>query len=135
MLTERDIDMMQEWRDELTANRVVEVTLATISTEEDFLTGELIETESEKTVDSVVTERASRTAAEIFFSDGAEVREGDLWFSVSIKELTRIGIVDKDGYDSLKYAYHGDEKYRIVSWDRKGIGRINRLEFLGKAVV
>lgn len=134
MLTEKDIELMQEWRDEIVSNRMREVVLTTVSVTEHPLTGEEVDEESAHTVMSVVTERSSRTAPEVVHRDGAEVTEGDLWFSVSMDELVRINLTGSDGYDSVKYADHGGRHYRVVSWDRKGIGRRNRLEFLGKVV-
>lgn len=134
MLTQKDIEMMKEWRKELVHNRQETVTIIVQTFEEDWLTGEETSTETPLEVQSVVTERTSRTASELVLGDGAELREGDLWFSVSMDELTRVGLSSTEDFDSIGYVLHRDRRYRVTAWDRKGIGEPNRLEFLGKVV-
>lgn len=134
MLSQKDIEMMKEWRKELVHNRLEPITMITQTFEEDWLTGEEISTETLLEVQSVVTERTSRTASELVLMDGGEFREGDLWFSVSIDELTRVGLSSTEDFDGIGYVLHKDRRYRVTAWDRKGIGEPNRLEFLGKVV-
>lgn len=134
MLTQDDIKMMKEWRSELVENRQVKIDLITQTFTEDWMTGEQVATEVTHIVDSVVTERTSRTASELVLGDGAELREGDIWFSVSIGELERIELFTTEDYDTIGYVLHEDRRYRVTAWDRKGIGEPNRLEFLGKVV-
>lgn len=134
MLTNEDIENIKQWRKEVTHNRTQPITLKTVSVTEHPLTGELIETEAPHEVDSVVTERSSRTASELDFQDGALIREGDLWFSVDIDELAEIPLTTTDDFDSVKHVIDDDREYRITAWDRKGIGETNRIEFVGKVV-
>lgn len=134
MLTQKDIEMMKEWRKELVQNRLEPITLIVQTFEEDWLTGEETSTEALLEVQSIVTERTSRTASELVLMDGGEFREGDLWFSVSMDELTRVELSSTEDFDSIGYVLHRDRRYRVTAWDRKGIGEPNRLEFLGKVV-
>lgn len=130
MLNKRDIAFMKRTRDEVTANRKRPLLLEIVGepkrnpitgVEED---GETVEI----TVQSVVTDRTSRVAAERRIQDQAEVVEGDIWFSISIDQL--------DGIDteSIRYATHNNVKYAVVAQDPKGIGEYNRYEFVGKRV-
>lgn len=134
MLTQDDIKVIRSWRKELEANRLQDIILTVQTFTEDWLTGEQVSTEIPFEVKSVVTERSSRTASELVLGDGAELREGDLWFSVSREELDRVGLKTTADFDGVGYVEHEDRRYRITSWDRKGIGEFNRLEMLGKVV-
>lgn len=134
MLTQDDIKVIRSWRKELEENRLQDIILTVQTFTEDWLTGEQVSTEIPFEVKSVVTERSSRTASELVLGDGAELREGDLWFSVSREELDRIGLKTTADFDGVGYVEHEDRRYRITSWDRKGIGEFNRLEMLGKVV-
>lgn len=134
MLTDKDIAMIREWRKEVTANRTKPVTLLAVSITKHPLSGEEIEDEAPYAVDSVVTERSSRTAPEVVYQDGAIVRQGDLWFSVDIDVLATEGLVATPDFDSIRYVEDDGRRYRVVAWDRKGIGETNRIEFVGKAV-
>lgn len=134
MLTNEDIENMRQWRKEVTQNRTRLITLKTVTESEHPLSGELIETETPHEVDSVVTERSSRTASELDFQDGALIREGDLWFSVDIDELVEIPLTTTNDFDSVKHVVDDGREYRVTAWDRKGIGRTNRIEFVGKVV-
>lgn len=134
MLSDKDIEFMRESRKEVTKNRKRMIELHIKSVSKDALTGEEIVETSVEEVSSVVTERSSRTAAELVFQDGAEVREGDLWFSVDIDELESVHLTSTEDFDSIGYVIDLDRRYKVVSWDRKGIGEINRIEFVGKVV-
>lgn len=90
MLTDKDIDMIHSWRKELETKRLQEVIMQSITSTRDRLTGELVEERTDHLVQAILTERSSRTASELITFEGAEIREGDLWFSVSIEELNRI---------------------------------------------
>src|SRR5699024_5603130 len=134
MLTPIDIEVMKACRKELVHNRQETVTIIVQTFEDDWLSGVGTSTETLLGVKSGVTERTSRTASELVLGDGAELREGDLWFSVSIDELTLVGLSSTEDFDSIGYVLHRDRRYRVTAWDRKGIGEPNRLEFLGKVV-
>lgn len=134
MLTDKDIERMREWRKEVTEKRKRSIVLHVESVTKHPLTGEEIADTALHEVASVVTERSSRTASEVVFQGGAEVREGDIWFSVDIDELETIPLTSTDDFDSVAYVTDLDREYKVVAWDRKGIGETNRLEFVGKVV-
>lgn len=130
MLTNKDIEFMQKTRQEIVHNRQRKLILTVEGeVERDPITGVEKPTESyELTVDSVVTDRTSRVAAERRIQDQAEVVEGDIWFSISIDQLDGLNT------ESIKYALHNEVKYAVVAQDPKGIGEYNRYEFVGKRV-
>lgn len=133
MLSEKDIEFMQQTRKEVIHNRRRVITFVLESDpKRNPLTGAYEKTsQREVEVLSVVTDRTSRVAAERRIREQAEIEEGDIWFSVSISQLEKAGI--KDNKD-IKYVIHNGEKYRVVSDDPKGIGEYNRYEFVGKRV-
>lgn len=134
MLTDKDIENMKQWRKEVTHKRTRTITLMVVSKTEHPLTGEEIISEAPFEVESVVTERSSRTASELNFQDGALIREGDLWFSVDLDELATVPLTTTSDFDSIKHVLDEGRNYRVTAWDRKGIGQTNRIEFVGKVV-
>src|SRR5699024_7435126 len=134
MLSQKDIEMMKEWRKELVHNRQETATIIVQTFEEDWLTGEATSTETLLEVQSAATARTSSTASELVLGQGAEPRAGGLWSSVSIDELPLAELRSTEDFDSIGYVLHRDRRYRVTAWDRKGIGEPNRLEFLGKVV-
>ena len=133
MLSEKDIEFMQQTRKEVIHNRRRVITFVLESDpQRNPLTGAYEKTsQREVEILSVVTDRTSRVAAERRIREQAEIEEGDIWFSVSISQLEKADI--KDNKD-IKYVIHNGEKYRVVSDDPKGIGEYNRYEFVGKRV-
>lgn len=133
MLSEKDIEFMQQTRKEVIHNRRRVITFVLESDpQRNPLTGAYEKTsQREVEVLSVVTDRTSRVAAERRIREQAEIEEGDIWFSVSISQLEKADIKDNK---SIKYVIHNGEKYRVVSDDPKGIGEYNRYEFVGKRV-
>lgn len=133
MLSEKDIEFMQQTRQEVIHNRRRVITFVLESDpQRNPLTGAYEKTsQREVEVLSVVTDRTSRVAAERRIREQAEIEEGDIWFSVSISQLEKADIKDNK---SIKYVIHNGEKYRVVSDDPKGIGEYNRYEFVGKRV-
>lgn len=129
MLSQDDIQFMKDTRKEVTQNRRRAITI-TYRTEgaRNPITGVVESGEATKEVQAVVTDRTSRVAAERRLRDGAEIVEGDIWFSIDIDEL--------DGIDpeTIVYALHNDDNYSVVAEDPKGIGEYNRHEFVGKKV-
>lgn len=131
MLTDKDIQFMFDSRDEIIAKRRREIVIEyRTEGKRNKVTG-VVEPGKlvTKTVQSVISDRTSRVAAERRLHEQAEIVEGDIWFSISVKELE--GIKAKD----IVYATHNGDKYAILSEDPKGIGKYNRHEFVGKAVI
>ncbi|WP_422404495.1 hypothetical protein [Mammaliicoccus sp. JADD-157] len=131
MLTERDLLHIKETRAQLIKNRTQVITI-TITNEdgEDPFTGEPISTTVTKEVDSVVTDRTSRVAAERRISDAEEVIEGDIWFSIDVDEFDT-----EDNPRLITRTIHDGLEYAVVAADPKGIGEMTtRWEFVGKRV-
>lgn len=130
MLTKEDIAFIIATRDEVVANRERQVTITCRGAKKrNKITGVTEFSTDTHVVNAIVTDRTSRVAAERRLTDQAEIVEGDLWFSISAKELW--GIDPK----SIVYVLHDGDKYAVVSQDPKGIGEYNRSEFVGKKVV
>lgn len=130
MLTENDIDLMNEWRSEMVALRRRPIDLIYFVKEYDDFTKELIkQIEDSRTVLSVVTELSSSTGAgaERFMEGGIKYEQGDIWLSVEI------GLVE-DIADKIARIRHDGKDYKIIAMDKKGIGRRNRYEILGRLV-
>lgn len=134
MLTDKDIAFMKSSREQIQTKREQTISLEIEGGYYHELTGEFIEENVSKEVVAILTERSSRTAPELVRQDGSEVREGDLWLSISRTELERIDLYTTSDYDSIKYIIDKDRRYRVVAHDRKGIGDMNRLELLAKVV-
>lgn len=132
MLTKEDIQFMKETREEVVANRQMAITVE-YRTEgvRDPITGVVESGTASQIVQSVVSDRTSRVAAERRISEQAEIVEGDIWFSISVDELAEFGIDAED----IVYALHNGDNYSVVAEDPKGIGEYNRHEFVGKRVV
>ncbi|RPF54735.1 hypothetical protein [Abyssicoccus albus] len=131
MLTEEDLQFIKDTREEVIANRTVDiiVTFATEGKENPF-TGEVSSVEYDKTLRSVVTDRTSRVAAQDRIYQGEYIEQGDLWFSIDIDEFSA-----EDKPRDMKYVIHDGLKYSVSSHDPKGIGEmVTRWEFVGKRV-
>lgn len=130
MITNGDIELMHEWRDEIITNRRRPVTLQYFEKVFDDITGELIEEkEVSREVKSVVTELSSATGAgaDRYMENGIKYEKGDIWFSVKIELIDDIA-------DRLERVIHDGKEYEILAIDKKGIGIRNRFELLGRLV-
>lgn len=127
MLTNEDIRMMGEWRDEILKERRREITLIYFEEVKDEYTGEVIRTEKvEKDIMSVVTNIAGKTP-DYSLKDGIRYDDGDIWFSLKIKDVEDIA-------DKITQVQHDGKDYEILAMDKKGIGMRNRYEVLGRAI-
>src|SRR5690625_3391468 len=126
MLTEGDIDLIHDWQDELYANRERPVTFIYLDTERDPLTGAIIgETERTREVNAVVTELSSNS--ERYMMGGIEYEQGDIKVDVKIELIDDIS-------DKIKRIKYDDKSFEILGKDKKGIGRRNRFEMLGREI-
>lgn len=129
MLTPEDIEFMRNTRAEVVANRQSPITLKyTDGGEVDPITEEVIGGEDKpKLTTGVVTEISSQVKIDRYLENGIEVEKGDIWFSVSLEELADI-------YDSITEVEYDGHTYEVVSKDKKGIGKRNRAEFVGRLI-
>lgn len=129
MLTEADIEFMKQTRAEITANRTHDITVCYAGeVAYDPITNEPIgEVHGERIVASVVTEISSTASAnsERGLINGIIIETGDIWFSVNIDLIEDIvGKITSVKYDEVDY--------EVLAKDKKGIGKRNRIEFLGR---
>lgn len=126
MLTESDIDFMHASQDEILTHRERPVDVIYFEETRDPITGEIIgKQEQIREVSAVVTEISS--GDERTMVGGVIVEQGDIKVDIKIeliediaKKLTRIN-------------YDGND-YEILASDKKGIGRRNRYEIVGRLI-
>lgn len=129
MLTDADIEFMKRNREEITAKRTHDITVYYAGeVSYDPITNEPIGVvPGERVVPSVVTEISSTASAnsERSLIDGILIETGDIWFSVNIDLIEDIvGKITSVKYDEVDY--------EVLAKDKKGIGKRNRIEFLGR---
>lgn len=128
MLTDADIAYMYETSNEIKAKRMRDVTLIYDEGREDEFTGEIIDTVSvERNIRAVVTEMSSSTSAgaDRYMANGIKYESGDIWLSVAVDDVEDIA-------DKVTRMRYSEKEYTILAMDKKGIGRRNRYEVLGR---
>ncbi|GIN10216.1 hypothetical protein J26TS2_00830 [Shouchella clausii] len=126
MLNESDIDYMYETRrDVVQGRRRGIIVYYEVEGEKDPVTDEGGTETHERAVESVVTEVDSKFKMKRELFGGIELLKGDIWFSVEIDLIHDI----ETKIVRVKYE---DVDYEVLAQDRKGIGRRNRWEFLGR---
>src|SRR5690625_1114880 len=120
---------MAEWQDEIYAHRERPLSVTYIDKIYDDITDELIgEQEVSREVYAVVTELSIKSANGARYVDnGIEYEQGDI--KVDVKYALIEDIADK----ITRMDFDG-KKYEILGDDRKGIGRRNRYEILGRVI-
>lgn len=131
MLTDADIELMRNTREEVTKKRERLVTLTYAEGTVDEYTGEIIEGRPiERTVSAVVTElsaSASSRIADRYMENGIVYETGDILVSVDIVYIWDIA-------DKMSHVAHDGKDYMILAADKKGIGERNRYEVLGRLI-
>src|SRR5690625_3979048 len=130
VINESDIDFMHESLDETKAHRERPVTVIYLEVEVDPVSGvELGETEETREVSAVVTEISSASGAnpDRSYEGGIAYIEGDIKVDVKIERIEDIARKIE------RMAYDGDN-YEILAIDKKGIGRRNRYEIIGRVI-
>ena len=128
MLNRGDIELMHEWQSEAYEMRCRPITLFYVDKEYDPISGiEIGEKEFELPAEAVITEMSIKGEGSRYYEDGIEYEEGDIKIDVKLEYLTgnerKIIRVSFDGKD-----------YEILGGDLKGIGRRNRIEYLGREI-
>lgn len=143
MLTKQDIEWMKENRNETTENRT---TLITIGYEsegtKDPITDEIIPGKRvDRDVDAVVTEISSQagTGIERRLENGVTVEDGDIWLSIKFDAPLRSDTEPEtrlisDVYEQITELRYDGDWYAILALDKKGIGKRNRIEVLGRVI-
>lgn len=129
MLNEGDIDLIHDWRDEMLSHRQRPVTVIYLEKQRDPLTGAVIgEGEVEREVNAVVTEISIKgTDGSRSMEGGIIYEEGDIKVDIKIKLIADIA-------DKITQINHDGKDYEVLGVDKKGIGRRNRYEFIGREI-
>jgi hypothetical protein len=129
MLTIDDIEFMKESRNEMAVSRQSAITLIYQNEgTKDLITGEVtdpIDIPFETL--AVVTEISSQVKIDRYLQNGIEVEKGDICFSVSLDAIEIF-------YEQIINVLYDSKKYEVISKDKKGIGKRNRAEFVGRLV-
>ena len=124
MLNEHDIDLMAEWQDEIYYLRARPVEFVYIEEQRDPITGVVIgDGEVTRQTEAVITGLASNN--ERYFADGIEYKQGDIKVDVKIDAI-------EDIIDKVERIKCDGKIYEILGVSKKGIGKRNRIEFLGR---
>lgn len=129
MLNAGDIDFMSESLDEIYTLRQRPINVIYLEKVYDDFTGELIdEMEVVLPISAVVTEISIRSKdGSRYVQDGIEYEQGDIKIDVKLDYIEDIS-------DKLVRAEFDGKKYELLGGDRKGIGRRNRIEFVGRVI-
>lgn len=129
MLTENDINFMAESQDEIYTLRQRPISVIYLDKVIDEYTGEVIsENEEPREVSAVVTELSTRSKdGSRYIDDGIEYEQGDVKFDIKYEYISDIA-------DDLIRAEYDGKKYELLGDDKKGIGRRNRYEFIGRVI-
>lgn len=126
MITNVDIDLMADWQDEIYSHRThpINLTYETIVYDEILGTEDGVES-VDVTVDAVVTEISS--GEDEYMVGGIRYEKGDVKIDVKLVDVLNFA-------ESIKTALYDGKEYRLLSSDKKGIGKRNRVEFLGRVI-
>lgn len=129
MLTSGDIEYMKEAQDEIYTLRERPINVIYLDVVKDDFTGEIIkELEVPREVQAVVTEISIRKSdGSRYVQDGIEYEQGDLKVDVKLDYIRAIK-------DKLVRAEFDGKKYELLGGDHKGIGKRNRVEFIGRVI-
>lgn len=129
MLTEHDIDLIAESRREVYANRTHKITL--LIPQEDGkhpISGEPIKVDPlEHECDAIVTEISTNVNVDRYLENGILVEKGDVLFHVDYTELP------SENAEFTEVSYRGED-YEVINAANKGLGRLNRVELLGRLI-
>lgn len=129
MLTEADIEFMKQTQDEIYTLRQRPISVIYIEKIRDDFTGEIIsEKEMPREIHAVITEISIRSKdGARHIENGIEIEQGDIKIDVKLDYIEDIS-------DKLVRAEFDGKKYELLGGDRKGIGKRNRIEFVGRVI-
>lgn len=124
MLTQEDITYMKDAQDEIYELRQRPITFIFLDKQFDPITNLPIgESEQSREVQAVITEIRSTRSME----GGIEYEQGDIKIDVKIELIEDIA-------DKITRAEFDGKTYELLGGDRKGIGKRNRYEYLGREI-
>lgn len=129
MLNESDIEFMRAAQDEIYAHRERLIDVIYFEKVYDDITGELIdEKEEPREVKAVVTELSIKKAnGARYIENGIEYEQGDIKVDIKIELIADIA-------DKITRLRHDGKEYEILGDDKKGIGKRNRYEIIGRVI-
>lgn len=129
MINEADIDLMHAWRDEMVSNRERPVSVIYVDKKRDPVTGVIVgEGEVPREVIATVTELSIKSVGGTRSIEGGIVyEEGDIKVDISIELVADIA-------DKVELIEFDGKEYEVLGADKKGIGRRNRYEFIGREI-
>lgn len=130
MLTDADITFMHDTQDDMYTLRCRPLTFMYEEIQYDAITGiEIGTAETKVSALAVVTEISIRkNAGERGLVSGIEYEQGDIKIDVKIEAIADIA-------DKVTQVEYSSRIYELIGNDRKGIGRRNRYEMLGREIV
>ena len=129
ILSKEDVDLIAEWRAEMLTNRMRPISVIYEKVERDPIGGDIIDKSKHvREVSAVVTELSlgSRTGSRNM-ENGIIYEEGDAKFDIDIEDIEDIA-------DDITQIDYDDILYEIKAIDKKGMGRRNRFEILGRVI-
>lgn len=129
MLNGADIDFMRAAQDEIYAYRERLIDVIYFEKVYDDITGELIdEKEVRREVEAVVTELSIKKAnGARYIENGIEYEQGDIKVDIKIELIADIA-------QKITRLRHDGKEYEILGDDKKGIGKRNRYEIIGRVI-
>lgn len=128
MLTDSDIEMIKEARKEIYGNRTTTIQIVVEKNDvRDPITGFPTPQDPDVYVcEAVVTEPSALTVKQYSLDEsGVALEEGYVFFHVDYGELPDIDI-------KPQYIRYRGMEYEVISAPHKGLGELNRIEFLGR---
>lgn len=126
MLTKKDIEYIQQTREEMQKNRFKPVVV--IGEIEDGyhpITKEPILETIEYEVRAVVSEVSVRTSLDRRMDNGIEIRTGDIIVDIDIDDMPMSN-------DEAQYVDYDGKEYTVLAADKLGLGGYNRVEIIGR---
>lgn len=129
MLNEADIEFMHDSQDEIYELRRRPINVISFEEQYDDFTGELVGgREESRSVSAVITEISTRSMnGSRYIESGIEFEQGDIEADIKIEAIEDISV-------SMKRLEFDGKQYEILGFDRKGIGRRNRYEIIGRVI-
>lgn len=130
MLNVSDIEFMHDAQDEIYTLRERPITVIYLDKQRDPVSGIITgEEEVPRETSAVVTEITSVAGANADrqMAGGIVFEQGDVKVDIKIERISDIATkIERIEYD--------DESYELLSLDKKGIGRRNRYEIIGRVI-
>lgn len=131
MLSQKDTDWIKSNRKEITKNRTISIGLiGSMEKGKHPITGEPELKSFEEETKAIVYEIESAFKTDIDVEEGIYVEKGDLWVTIDIDDFVIDG--EEIDFKNVEKVRHSREKYTVLSADRSGLGKVNRVIILAR---